>query len=518
MSQDPEASGPGGAPDRPHPIYNWMSGIGATLAAVSLTAVAFLAAVETFTRGETGYGGLFLLPPLGLVFVGLGLLVAGWLRERRRQQRGEQSSFFETFVVDPWATVRRVGPLTVLAIFAGGALALLTAGAGTLGLVHYSESNTFCTDACHTIMSPEGAVWEQSPHARIDCVECHVVPGAAGFLEAKLGGMRQLWGAVTGDVPKPIPTPVHGDVLGRELCERCHAPEQDAGYKALTRTYYPSGEETFGIPLAMVVKVGGGGRESVMPGDGIHYHMQVADKVEYIARDDRRMDVAWIRVTDRNGGVREFAHDSRPLDAEERAQYAVRTMDCIDCHNRVGHRFPPPTETVNEALQAGMLSVDVPGIKLAAVQALDGGYASTPEALEGIEEALRGFYDDEYPDFAEDEPEAIDETVDALRDLYTRTIFPEMQADWTAHPDHGNHLQSPGCFRCHNQEMVDEGGEAVFDDCSGCHAVLAQGGQAIETMAEFDEGTGFVHPEDWGTFDEFSLCSDCHTGGAALYE
>jgi hypothetical protein len=37
-------------------------------------------------------------------------------------------------------------------------------------------------------------------------------------------------------------------------------------------------------------------------------------------------------------------------------------------------------------------------------------------------------------------------------------------------------------------------------------------------MAEFEAGMGFVHPEDGGSFDEFSLCSDCHTGGKELFD
>ncbi len=36
--------------------------------------------------------------------------------------------------------------------------------------------------------------------------------------------------------------------------------------------------------------------------------------------------------------------------------------------------------------------------------------------------------------------------------------------------------------------------------------------------SNFDEGLAFVHPEDWETIEEFTVCWDCHTGGADAYE
>jgi cytochrome c2 len=66
--------------------------------------------------------------------------------------------------------------------------------------------------------------------------------------------------------------------------------------------------------------------------------------------------------------------------------------------------------------------------------------------------------------------------------------------------------------------MLDEDGEALFHDCTSCHAVLAQDATVIRTMEDLEEGRDFTHPEDGLSFDEFTLCSDCHTGGAELYD
>jgi len=173
---------------------------------------------------------------------------------------------------------------------------------------------------------------------------------------------------------------------------------------------------------------------------------------------------------------------------------------------------------VNRALEGGLLSRELPSIKEVAVQALDGEYETTPAALAGIDEHVRGYYAEEYPEVLDERPEAVDAGIDVLRRIYQRTIFPEMKADWRAHADHSGHLDGAGCFRCHNDEMLDADGESITTECATCHTVLAQDDSSIATMDEFSAGQEFVHPEDGSTFDEFTLCSECHTGGKELYE
>lgn len=517
-NREADAEGAAGASaGLPHPIFNWMSGIGVTLCAIALTAIAFLLLIELVTGGGSGYGGLTLLPPALLGLAGLVLVVAGWLRERRRHRRGLQSSFFETWVVDPWAIVRGRGAWFIPVVIAGATFALLGAGAGSVGVVHYSESNQFCTQACHSVMGPEGAVYEQTAHSRIDCVACHVGAGPEGFFSAKLGGLRQLYHFAIGTVTRPIPTPIHDSPIDRVLCESCHAPERDRDVRASNHDYYLSGEDVYPVHLAMIVKVGGGD-SGLVPGDGVHYHMQIARQVEYRARDAKRQEIVWVRSTDAAGETHEYRHDGYGLDDDEIAGLPMHTMQCIDCHSRPAHRFPTAMDSVNKAIEVGVLSRDLPNVKQVGVQALDGDYETTEEALEGIDTAVREFYEDEYPEVLEEQEEQVASAVSTLRGIYQRTIFPEMKASWRAHPDNSGHLDSPGCFRCHNEEMLDEDGEELTTDCSSCHSVLAQNDETIETMEEFEVGRPFIHPEDWSEMEEFTLCSDCHTGGKELYE
>jgi len=128
---------------------------------------------------------------------------------------------------------------------------------------------------------------------------------------------------------------------------------------------------------------------------------------------------------------------------------------------------------------------------------------------------LRG---EESPEVLEQDGAEIDRGLETLRAIYRRTIFPQMKAAGSAHPDNLGHRDSPGCFRCRDDEPVDEEGDAIFTDCTRCHAILVQGGEAIADSTGIDEGRPFVHPEDSETFEELTLRTDCHTGGAGLYE
>jgi nitrate/TMAO reductase-like tetraheme cytochrome c subunit len=505
------------SPETPNPIYNWMSVIGSVLAAASVTITAFLLVIGLVTSDESGYTGLLLLAPVLAALLGFGLIAAGYIRERWRQSHGRQSSFFALTVVDPFRFVTATGLAVILAGVAFGTFAVLGAGAGAVAVVEHSESNEFCGETCHEVMGPEYTTYQHSPHRRIDCVECHVGPGGDSYLRAKIGGIRQLWAVATNSVSRPIPTPIHRRRLSDEMCASCHTHDRFIGYKTQTHTYYTAGEDADPTRLALLLKVGGGGN-ALMEGGGIHYHMLLAQKVEYIARDPKRQDIAWIRVVREDGVVKEYSNEDDPLTDGERDSLEVRKMECLDCHSRPAHKFPSPIDSVNMALTSGTISPEIPYIKEAAVRALDRDYQTTPEALKGIEDSLREFYEDEDEEVLESHSEELTQTLAALRIIYQNSIFPEMKVDWRTHPENVGHRDSPGCFRCHNDTMLDEDGEALFHDCRTCHAVLAQDDNVIRTMADLNSGRDFMHPEDADTFDEFTLCSDCHTGGAELYD
>ena len=53
-------------------------------------------------------------------------------------------------------------------------------------------------------MQPQFVSYLRSPHARVDCVECHVGSGAAAYVKTKINGMRQLYHLAMNDFPRPI--------------------------------------------------------------------------------------------------------------------------------------------------------------------------------------------------------------------------------------------------------------------------------------------------------------------------
>jgi len=89
---------------------------------------------------------------------------------------------------------------------------------------HYMESTQCCGQFCHTVMAPEHTAYENSPHSRVACVECHIGSGADWFVKSKISGARQLIAVATATDPTPIQTPVHGLRPARDTCEECHHP------------------------------------------------------------------------------------------------------------------------------------------------------------------------------------------------------------------------------------------------------------------------------------------------------
>lgn len=520
----PSKPAPGGSappprrsPRLPRLFYNWLSIAGAVLAVGGATGVLFFAFVGTLSEQKPTYPGLVLLPPFLLSLLGLGIVLVGILGEANRRRRGRPPSISATISIDLAKLTRRRPVFFIVVSTVVATTAALALGSATFHLNELSESNEFCGETCHSVMHPEWIRYSESAHARVDCVRCHVGRDAAGYIRAKLSGLERVFAVTTGSINRPIPTPIHDLRPARELCAGCHTPGRFVDSRQHWRSYFLADEENTPIRLQMLINVGGrahGDRE----GSGIHYHMFVAQQVEYIARDTQRQEIAWVKVTRADGSTLEYENSESPISEEERASLEVRTMDCLDCHNRPAHRFPAPTDAVNDALAVGAISREIPFIKLEAVKALDHEYATSEAAMAGIAEALTTAYREEHPGFVDDRGEQLPKAIHAIQTIYRDTIFPEMKARWSAHPDNIGHRDWPGCFRCHNDQMESSDGDTIFTTCNRCHLILSQGSDGGELHVDLKQGKTFVHPEDDEEIDEYLACSDCHTGGAELYE
>ena len=210
----------------------------------------------------------------------------------------------------------------------------------------------------------------------------------------------------------------------------------------------------------------GGGSQRLGTATGIHWHMNIANEVEYISTDESRQVIPYVRVKDRTGAVREYFAEGVTEDQLRKGER--RRMDCMDCHNRPSHRFAPtPERAVDEAIAAGELSRALPFMRREAVAAVTPIYPDRPTAEREIASRLTNFYRSQRS--AALTPDAIDRAVAAAQRLYTRNIFPEMNVKWGTYPNNIGHNDSPGCFRCHDDEHKSREGQLIKQDCEQCH-------------------------------------------------
>ena len=119
------------------------------------------------------------------------------------------------------------------------------------------ETESFCGQSCH-VMAPEFRAHQVSPHSKVACVDCHVGPGAGGWLHAKMNGTRQLIEAVLNSYPRPIPSAIESNrlVTSTSTCENCHATSQAAGPKLRILTSFKDDEANTAIHTVLMMKVG----------------------------------------------------------------------------------------------------------------------------------------------------------------------------------------------------------------------------------------------------------------------
>jgi hypothetical protein len=229
--------------------------------------------------------------------------------------------------------------------------------------------------------------------------------------------------------------------------------------------------------------------------------MNLANKVEYIATDEKRQEIPWVRLTDSEGNITEFRS---PEFTDDPSAHTLHTMDCMDCHNRPAHRFGAPADAVDVAIDAGRLSTNLPNIKLAALTALIAEVDTQDEGLLNIAASLA----DSYPDQNDAE---VQRAVAELQRIYRQNFFPELKVNWSTHPDNSGHKNWPGCFRCHDGSHKTTDGLRTLgaSDCNSCHTILAQGDR--EQIRELSpDGHPFIHIDF--EYSDFS-CHECHNGG-----
>ena len=496
----------------PYLAYNWISAVGAVLALVSGSIILFIF-VAHLTIGITKpYMGIliYLVLPVALI-TGLFLIPAGmYLRWRAFQRKGETP-----YIKWPSIDLNNKNQRNAALLFILGTIMfVLISTVGTYHTYQYIDSVAFCGITCHRVMAPEYTTYMNSPHARVKCVGCHIGPGAGLYAKSKVSGLYQVYATITGAYPRPIPIPIKDLRPVQEDCEQCHWPKQFFGsQKRLFAHYLYDKANTF-WGINMLIKTGGDDPGTASP-SGIHWHTDPKVTVEYIARDRKRQDIPWVRVTDKTTGKSVVYQDaSDPLSKKERETAETRIMDCIDCHNQPSHAFHSPDHEIDLAIFTGLIDRTIPEIKTVSVNAMARVYKSDAEAFKGIADVMTDFYRTNYPDFLRQRGTAIRNAVHATQAAFGRNIFPDMKARWSDYPDNIGHFISRGCMRCHDGNHKAENGSVIPNDCHTCHIILSQGSGGLSNVIRenLKEGMDFSHPVDIEDAWQGGVCYECHEG------
>ena len=460
--------------DWSQPLYflgqNPVSLTGAVITtSTALTTVAFWF-YEIFLPGPPHpYIGILVFLTLPAIFVlGLLLIPLGiWLRRRSLSGSGRLPVIFPPVDLR-LPVVRRT--LEWVALATG--LNLLIIGTASYRGVEYLDSTNFCGTTCH-VMLPENTAYHLSPHAQVACVDCHIGPGLPWMVRAKVNGLRQVYMVATHSYPRPIPSPVKALRPASQTCEQCHWPGRFVGDKLLVRTSYTDDEKNTPQTDVVMLKVGGSNSQG---SSGIHgHHLADAARIRYISTDPQRQTIPAVYYTDDQGKTTEFiSSDAKPTKEQlDRGEH--RVMDCLDCHNRPAHVAEMPETAVDKQISIGRISATLPYIKKQAVELLKVHYPTRDVAQQRITDALTNFYRTNYPEIDRAQRSLVQQSGEEVAAIYLRNVFPGMRVTWGTHPNNLGHMDSLGCFRCHDGSHTSADGQTITNDCAACHQIIASG-------------------------------------------
>ena len=437
----------------------------ATISAVLFLIVFLLDLLGLHTNPYLGIVFFLILPGFfigGLLLIPLGLVLA-----RRRVAAGKPVQITWPRLDLNERSHRRTVFIVLVLTLANVVIVSLAAYRG----IEFMDSPTFCGQVCHEVMEPEFAAFQDGPHSRVSCVQCHIGPGAPWFVRSKLSGTRQVFAVLLNTYSHPIESPVQNLRPARETCEQCHWPAKFHGDIVNVRREYADDEQGTETATAMRVHVGGGSAQTGVA-TGIHWHMNIANEVYYKPSDDTRRVIPYVRVKDYTGAEREYYAEGATEQSVATNPQQVRRMDCVDCHNRPSHPFSPsPERAVDAAIAAGELTRTLPFVRREAVAALKENYPDTATADQQIATRLTDFYQKQLNDQYSTRRPDVDRAILVAQRVYGRNVFPRMKVTWGTHPNNIGHIDSPGCFRCHDDQHKTKDGRVIRQDCELCHDI-----------------------------------------------
>ena len=240
--------------------------------------------------------------------------------------------------------------------------------------------------------------------------------------------------------PARFPRPSTICVPAQETCEQCHWPKKFYGGQLKVFTHYANDEKNTLRQVRMLIKTGGGDPATGAP-EGIHWHMNIGNKIEYVAADEKHQIIPYIHVEDLQGRVTEYYAKDSTLSKDQIAK--------ADAASHGLRRLPQPSHahlcsagSVRRSVAAGAAARRFPALHQAG-----GGYRvdrePTPRPTtpcKALPSGLQGFYETKYPDVAKTKQLEIRNAVTEVQQIFKRTTFPEMKLNWQTHPNNLGHF------------------------------------------------------------------------------
>jgi hypothetical protein len=270
---------------------------------------------------------------------------------------------------------------------------------------------------------------------------------------------------ITGSYPRTVPTPVAHRPAAEQTCGKCHEATRWIGERR--RLFTDIGEDQANTPSQTLLTLLVGGTKGDGTASGFHWHASPNVEVEYIAGDQARSTIPWVRVRNARGEVKEYVVDGfDPATATGER----RRMDCVDCHNKVAHPFAASAErAVDRAFVDGRLDARLPFLRREAVKLLKAEYASHEQAGAAMTAALETFYAGEGASAGPVDRQAVTAAARVLAELHGANVFPAMRVTFGTYISNGGHTDADGCFRCHADEHKAKDGSVIAQDCETCH-------------------------------------------------
>jgi len=368
-----------------------------------------------------------------------------------------------------------VGGILTLVLILIGVAAVVAAG---IAGWEYTNSDAFCANMCHSVHPEESIAHRTSAHARVHCVECHMGRTSTLHLMAlKPTHLKELWGMIAG-----YERPLTSSTLrpAREACESCHWPSNEHHDSIAVIKRYGTDPKNSEIDYRLTLHTSPDiEREIPWKVTGIHWHID--NDVQVKALDPQRREIPWVQVRKADGTVTTYVDSGAKVSAAELEKIPSRRMECFDCHNQAGHPFPNPSSAVDDAMSSGKIDRSLPlaksraGDLIAATASLSGPRAERAAVIDKLVAESTAKANVSPENKAKEQKFAA-----AMKEILLASTFDEKGVTWKSFPNHAQHSDSPGCFRCHNGRHVNEKGEAIRLQCTLCHdlpRVKREGGE-----------------------------------------